>query len=296
MSHGHSHDVETDTPRGKQQDRALKIVAGIQGVMFFVEAISGYFAHSASMIADSVDMLEDSLGAAASAVVRRRGPRAQAGVAIAKATIMAALGLGVLGGAVYTLFNPAVLPVTLTMAIVGGISLSANALCGGLLFRFRKDNLNMMAAWKCLRNDMISNVGVLLAAGLGHIFTSAIPDLVIGAAVATLCVKSAIGIFREAIPVFRAHKKAPPEKAKKPAKGPGLVPRMASKFKNSLRSVFGKVAGQQQPPVPAQQPVIDRLGQPQEPAKGVFNIEAAKAARPVPPAATPVPARTPPAP
>lgn len=237
---------KTEMTRGKQQKRALKAVSIIKGGMFVIESITGYLAHSNSMIADSADMLEDTLGAAASLIVHDHSPRTQAFVAVGKATVMAALGLGVLGSAVFTLLNPAMLPVAATMGIVGSLGLAANAACASLIYRFRKDDINMMAAWKCLRNDMASNAGVLIAAGLSHFFTSSIPDLVIGSTVAALCVKSAIDIFREAIPILRATRKDP---AKKPARQrprrhlvPGLSPKVSAAFQKTLGAIFRRSA------------------------------------------------------
>jgi Co/Zn/Cd efflux system component len=246
MSGDHYHDIDTHTPRGKQQKRALTSVSLIKGGMFVIEGLAGYFAHSAAMMADSAAMLEDTISATASRIVHSRSPRAQAWVAIAKAAFMACVGLGILGGAVFTLLNPGALPVAATMVIFGTLGLAVNGTCAGLLFRFRNDNINMKAAWKCLRNDMISNIGVLAAAGLSHVFTSALPDLIVGGIVATVCIKSAVDIFREAIPLLKASKKKPEkaaaQKPQAPSPQPKMSPRAASAFTRVLRAVFGRSA------------------------------------------------------
>ena len=46
------------------------------------------------------------------------------------------------------------------------IALQANTVCFILLTRFRDWDVNLRATWTCSRNDMIGNLGVLLAAGL----------------------------------------------------------------------------------------------------------------------------------
>lgn len=46
------------------------------------------------------------------------------------------------------------------------LALAANAYCLWTLTRFRDDDLNMRSVWICSRNDIISNVSVLAAAGL----------------------------------------------------------------------------------------------------------------------------------
>ena len=73
------------------------------------------------------------------------------------------LGLGVLGTAAYKASHP-VMPGIETMGIFGVLALIANHVCFFLLYRSRDHNLNMSSSWLCSRNDLIANVGVLLAA------------------------------------------------------------------------------------------------------------------------------------
>jgi Co/Zn/Cd efflux system component len=250
--------VKKDTPLGKKQARALKAVMAIKAVMFVVESLSGYFAHSTSLIADSFDMLQDSIGAATSVLVRNHSQRWQAGVALAKAGVMAAGGLGVLAGAAFIFFNPVSLPVTAIMGIVAGAALVTNAACAALIYHYRKDNINMKSTWKCVRNDMFSNLGVLGVAGIGLFMTTPIPDLAVGAIISALCIKSAIDIARDSIKILRA-----PENAKKkpdaaaPSRKAG--PKMTPGFKKVLRAVFNRKAST--PAVvtaPAQQHVVNK--------------------------------------
>jgi Co/Zn/Cd efflux system component len=75
----------------------------------------------------------------------------------------------------------------------GGVGLSTRC---GLLWRHRADDLNMRSVWLCSRNDVMANVGVLVAAiGVG-LTDSAWPDIVVGLAVAGLFVTSAAGVIR----------------------------------------------------------------------------------------------------
>ena len=52
------------------------------------------------------------------------------------------------------------------MGLFGLVALLANSTCFVLLARFRDGDINLRATWICSRNDMIGNVGVLLAAAL----------------------------------------------------------------------------------------------------------------------------------
>jgi len=76
--------------------------------------------------------------------------------------------------------------------------------CLRLLWRFRAQDVNMASTFECSRNDVISNVGVLVAAGLVALFASPWPDIVIGSAMAILFVRSAIRVMADAAPQLRA--------------------------------------------------------------------------------------------
>ena len=177
--------------------RVLWIVLGLNATMFFVEGIAGFMAHSTALLADALDMLGDSLVYAFSLFVLARSARWQAGAALFKGAFMLLFGIGVLGEAVYKIIYP-VMPVVETMGIVGALALAANLACFFLLYAHKSDNINMSSTWLCSRNDLIANVGVLLAAGASYLLLSRWPDIIVGALIAGLFVHSAIGIIRQA--------------------------------------------------------------------------------------------------
>ena len=85
------------------------------------------------------------------------------------------------------------------MSGVGLLALVANASVLALLWRHRTDHLNMQSVWLCSRNDVIANLGVLLAA-LGVALTgSAWPDVGMGLAIAGLFVTSAVSVILAAL-------------------------------------------------------------------------------------------------
>ena len=51
-----------------------------------------------------------------------------------------------------------------TMGVIGAVALGANLTCFFLLYRHRSDNLNMSSTWICSRNNLIANVGGMIAA------------------------------------------------------------------------------------------------------------------------------------
>ena len=121
---------------------------------------------------------------------------------MAKGAFMLIFGLGVLGEAAHKALHP-VMPSVETMAVVGGIALAANLVCFFLLYRHRSDNLNMSSTWLCSRNDLIANVGVLVAAAASYLSVSRWPDIIVGVIIASLFLSSAIRILRQASQALR---------------------------------------------------------------------------------------------
>lgn len=183
--------------------RVLWIVLLINAAMFFVESWAGLLAHSTSLLADALDMLGDALVYGFSLFVLARSARWQAGASIAKGAFMLAFGLGVLGEAAYKALNP-ILPSVETMGVIGAVALAANLVCFVLLYRHRSDNLNLRSTWLCSRNDLIANVGVLLAAAGSYLLTSRWPDIVVGGLIAFLFLSSAIAVLKQSILALQA--------------------------------------------------------------------------------------------
>jgi cation diffusion facilitator family transporter len=174
----------------------------INAVMFLVEGGAGLMAHSTSLLADALDMLGDALVYGFGLFVLARSARWQAGAALAKGGFMLAFGLGVLVEAVYKMFHP-VMPGVETMGVIGGLALAANLVCFFLLYRHRRDNLNMSSTWLCSRNDLIANVGVLLAAIGSYVLLSRWPDILMGVVIASLFLSSALQVLRQSMQALR---------------------------------------------------------------------------------------------
>jgi len=177
--------------------RVLWIVLGINALMFVVEGGAGLLAHSTSLLADALDMLGDALVYGFSLFALARSVRWQAGAALTKGGFMLAFGLAVLAEAAYKVFHP-VMPSIQMMGVIGTIALAANIVCFALLYRHRADNLNMSSTWLCSRNDLIANVGVLVAAGAAYLLASRWPDIIVGCMIAALFLRSACSVLRDA--------------------------------------------------------------------------------------------------
>lgn len=180
----------------QRQTSVLKVVLGINAVMFIVEFSAGFVSGSTSLLADSLDMLGDALvyGFSLYAVVRSQ--RTKAISALLKGIIMAVFGLLAAGQVIYRLVVPHV-PSYEVIGAIGLLALAANGICFALLWRHRANDINMRSVWLCSRNDIIANAAVLAAAGGVWVTGRNWPDLVIGAAIAALFLKSAITILVE---------------------------------------------------------------------------------------------------
>lgn len=187
--------------RGRQ-GRVLKIVLVINLVMFVFEVVAGVITRSSSVLADSLDMLGDAVVYASSLYVLDRGERWQARMAVLKGSIMSLFGVGVLADTVLkaVVARP---PVADGMAATSLLALAANLSCLYLLTRHREDDINMRSVWVCSRNDIVANVGVLLAAAAVGITSSRWPDLLVGTAIALVFLSSSIRIVHEALTELR---------------------------------------------------------------------------------------------
>jgi cation diffusion facilitator family transporter len=192
---------ELRTLRGKHKN-VLIVVLIINAVLFVVEAAAGLLANSTALLADSLDMLGDSLVYGFSLYVLWRRAEWKAAAALVKGAIMAAFGIAILIEAVHKLIA-GVVPLAEVMEIVGLVVLLGNGLCFLLLFRHRSDDINMRSTWLCSRNDIIANVSVLIAAFGVKLLNSNWPDIVVGAAIAALFLRSALTVLRESFGELR---------------------------------------------------------------------------------------------
>lgn len=188
-----------------RQRRMLLAVLCINFGMFVVEAGAGLASRSSALLADSLDMFGDAVAYGVTLYVLDRGTGWQAWSSILKGLVMLVCAGSVVAEAAYKAIAHLV-PEASTMGGVGILALVANGCCLLLLLGHRRDDINMTSAWICSRNDMIANLSVILAA-VGVAFTrSAWPDIVVGAAVATLVLSSAAGILRGGFGALRANR------------------------------------------------------------------------------------------
>jgi Co/Zn/Cd efflux system component len=178
-----------------RQRRVLQIVLAINGAMFVVELVAGLVAGSTALLADSVDMLGDTVVYSFSLYILGRGPRWEARGALLKGGVMALFGVAILLEAAVKLARGGV-PTAEVIGSIGILALAANSAVLVFLSRHRADDLNMRSVWLCSRNDVIANVAVLAAAAGVGLTGAAWPDIAVGVAIALLFGSSAVSVLR----------------------------------------------------------------------------------------------------
>lgn len=203
-------DTIAELGRKAEQRRVLIVVMVINLAMFAIEFGGGLVARSSALMADSVDMFGDAVVYALSLYALNRGVRWEAGAAIAKGVLILLFGVAVLFEIADKIAN-GVPPSSTLMLGFGGAALVANLTCLALLWRFRTANVNMASTFECSRNDVASNVGVLVAAGLVAMTGAAWPDIAVGGIIAVIFLRSAWRVLSEAIPAWRKSTPVSPE-------------------------------------------------------------------------------------
>ena len=191
---GHCETFDGTSPAFK---RALWAVIAINAVMFAVEMAAGTAAQSQALKADALDFAADSATYALSLFVIGRSAQWRSGAALVKATSLMAMGLAILGLALWRAVVASE-PEPVTMSSIALLALLANLASVGILLRWRDGDSNVRSVWLCSRNDAIGNVAVLAAAGLVALTGSHWPDVVTAAIMAGLFVTSSVQIFRQA--------------------------------------------------------------------------------------------------
>lgn len=181
------------------QRRVLIAVLLINAVMFVVEFGAGMVAGSTALMADAMDMLGDALVYGVSLFAISRSDRWKAGAAAFKGVFILLLGFGIVINVAAKISN-GVPPSSTLMLIFGVAALVANLTCLALLWRFRMHDVNMASTFECSRNDVISNVGVLIAAGAVAALSSPWPDILIGGVMAIVVLRSSARVLRNSVP------------------------------------------------------------------------------------------------
>lgn len=188
---------ETLIQEDYQSDKKLLwIVFSINVGFFAIEVIAGFVANSMGLVADSLDMLADAIVYGMSLVV--------VGSTIAKKKRVAQLsGFFQMTLAVFGLFEVVRrflgfenTPDYLAMIFVSLFALVGNAASLYLLQKRKSKEAHMEASYIFTSNDVIANVGVILAGIFVYFTHSVYPDLIIGTIVFLIVARGAFRILK----------------------------------------------------------------------------------------------------
>lgn len=182
--------------KGSSQKKILWWVLGINFGFFIIEMITGWISYSMGLIADSLDMLADSivyalsLFAVGSTVARKNK--------VAKTSGYFQMGLAILGFAevLRRFLGESETPLFGWMIIVSILALTGNIVSLWLINKAKSSEAHMQASAIFTSNDIIVNGGVILAGVLVYFLESTWPDLVIGAIVFAFVMRGAIRILK----------------------------------------------------------------------------------------------------
>jgi Co/Zn/Cd efflux system component len=166
--------------------RTVGLVAALNLSYFGVEFLVAITIGSVSLLADSIDFLEDTSINLLIIVALGWSPRWRARVGMALSGILLVPALSALGMAWNKLVTP-VPPEPFALSLTGAGALAINLACAFLLARHRHHAGSLSsAAWLSARNDALANVAIV-AAGFFTAWTLSIwPDLVVGLGIAAI--------------------------------------------------------------------------------------------------------------
>ena len=178
--------------------RTVAWVAALNLAYFAVEFAVARRIGSVSLLADSVDFLEDASVNLLIALALGWSLRARARLGLLLAAVLLVPGLATLWMVWLKLWAP-LAPAVLPLGLAGAGALVVNLLCAALLARHRHSAGSLTkAAYLSARNDALANVAIIAAAGVTAVTASGWPDLVVGLAIAAMNADAAHDVWRAA--------------------------------------------------------------------------------------------------
>lgn len=190
---------EVELPLASDDSHQRKIlwwVLGINFGFFVIEMTTGWISRSMGLVADSLDMLADSivyglsLFAVGAAISRKKK--------VAKISGYFQMGLALLGFSevLRRFFSESETPLFQWMIIISVLALIGNLVSLWLINKAKSDEAHMQASAIFTSNDIIVNGGVILAGILVYFLKSKWPDLVVGGVVFSFVMRGAFRILK----------------------------------------------------------------------------------------------------
>ena len=191
----------------KSFKKAVLLVAVLNLLYFFIEFMAALNIRSVSLLADSIDFIEDAsinflIFFAISLTLAKK-----AKVSIILSIIMLSPALTALW-AIWqqVLYQEPPRPIELSLVAFG--ALIVNCLCTLILIRFKNFSGSLTrGAFLSARNDALANIAIILTGIITFFYPSIWPDIVVGIFIAYIRAESALEIFNKAMKELKLSKK-----------------------------------------------------------------------------------------
>lgn len=182
-------------PDDAAEARVLRMLLGINAIMFVVEIIAGWWAGSAGLISDAADMFADAAIYTVAIYAVGRELRHKRSAARLSGVLQLLLALGALAETGRRMMSGS-FPEEFTMVGISLLALIANVACLILISRHRNDGIHMRASYIFSANDVLANLGVIVAGLLVAWTASPWPDWTIGLVIGGMVLIGALRILR----------------------------------------------------------------------------------------------------
>ena len=198
-----THDDTNHSPELRSEQRVLRIALWLNVALAAALFVAGVIADSSGLIANALDNTSDAAVYTISYYAVSRGARWKTRAARVSGVMLIALSVGVLIDVArrFTFGAEPVGAVIVAMTVGAAI---INILCLRLLEGVRHQDVNLRAAWTFSVNDLVSNLGVLVAGLLVAWLDRPWPDLLVGLAIALVAAKGGLEILSDARQSARA--------------------------------------------------------------------------------------------
>ncbi|MGB5789782.1 MAG: cation transporter [Pseudoalteromonas nigrifaciens] len=183
--------------KDNQQKTVLYWLLAINASMFVFEIGFGWLSESTALIADSLDMLADAIVYAIALYAVGKSIQHKANAALVSGYFQLGLGVLILMDIARRLYGESE-PHSWFMIGVGMVALVANVICLILIRKHNNDEVHMRASWIFSANDVIANLGVVIAGILVMVLKQRWPDIVIGSISSMLILRGPYRILCDA--------------------------------------------------------------------------------------------------
>ncbi|MDD2781522.1 cation transporter [Sulfuricurvum sp.] len=176
--------------------KAVFIVAVLNFLYFFIEFSVAFNISSLSLMADSIDFLEDAFVNGLIVLALGWTLARQARVGMILAAIMLIPSAYALYFAFDKILHPA-LPASITLTMTGAAALIINLFCAYIIARSKNTQSSLgLAAFLSARNDAIANIAIIGAGFATAATLSQWPDFIVGIGIFLMNLDAAFAVYK----------------------------------------------------------------------------------------------------